>query len=122
MAQVLKAARYLRANAREFGFPDHLPIDVIIDVTGVGTSTRDLLRLQERRRENIRVIENKSSWVGDEACEKMKDLLWYTMKSILAELSIPYCIESEDYSNELTKKEFYNVLEEQICSTKIYAT
>ena len=50
VAQVLKAARYLRANAREFGFPDHLPIDVIIDVTGVGTSTRDLLRLQERRR------------------------------------------------------------------------
>ena len=50
VAQVLKAARYLRANAREFGFPDHLPIDVIIDVTGVGTSTRDLLRLQERRK------------------------------------------------------------------------
>lgn len=117
VTQVLKACRYLRANAREFGFPDHLPIDVIVDVTGIGTSTRDLLKLQERK-ENIRVVENKSSWSGDEACDKMKDLLWFTMKSILAELSIPYCIDSDDYSNALTKKEFYNVLEEQVCSRK----
>lgn len=113
--KVLEAVRYLRENCERFGFPPHLTIKVVIDVNGVGASTRDILRQYERQ-ENIKVIENKSSWSGDETSESMADLLWFIMGHQLKEIHIDHMVL--DNKNLLSKRETFISLEEQICGRK----
>lgn len=117
---IIEAANYLRSNAVEFCFPDHLPIEVIIDVTGIGASTRDMIKTHERKY-NLTLVENKASWKGDETTESMKDLLWSKMKFLLKDISIPYNTFEEKHMNDinqLTRREFFDKMEEQICSRK----
>lgn len=117
---ILDCVRHLRENSEEYGFPRGMAIEVIIDVNGVGASTRDVLK-QYARRENLKIVENKAQWAGDATAEKMADLLWVKMSEQLTELCIPFNKFVAGSKNELSNKDFFDGadgLERSICSRK----
>lgn len=112
--KVKKMLSKMRENSHELGFPSDMKVKVIIDVNGVGVGVRDQLEMFSKEL-NIEIISNKSSWAGNEQCERMKDWLWVAMKKMLEFISIPEC-KSCDKSSALYKKDFKSELESQICS------
>jgi len=115
---VLIAVHYLRENCKEFGFHEDVTIQVVVDCTGPGTSTRDQLR-QFEVAENIKVHAIHSAESGDAEYAKMSDRLWGNMKSLIRNVSIPYYAGRKRKMHDgFDDEEFFEELEDQVCGRK----
>lgn len=123
---VLIAVHYLRQNCKEFGFHKDVPITIVIDSTGLGAATRDAMRLFERV-ENLKIICVNAAESGNDEYERMSDLLWGNLKTLISHISIPRRNDSFE-ENRITKEdrrgdgfddsEYFEELEDQLCGRK----